>query len=67
MVQISRFNDGSFVVHKILGCISAWYDSQGNLKDAEKFDSLGRSRKPAKGDYPIIESVGKVYRRVTEE
>ena len=48
MMQISRFPQGGFVLHKCFGQrISAWYDSRGILLDCERIDSLGRSRKPS--------------------
>jgi len=49
MMQVQRFSNGGFVLHKCFGQrISAWYDSKGILLDCEKIDSAGRSRKPSK-------------------
>ena len=44
-----QFIDGGFALHKIAppsgyGSISAWYDAQGALIDAEYIDRRGRAR-----------------------
>lgn len=44
-----QFSTGGFVLHKINppsgnGNISAWYDAQGGLIDAEYIDRRGRAR-----------------------
>ena len=47
-MQLSYFTDGGYVVHKAY-CNgvkhSVWFDGDGNIKDAEAFDRLGRPRK----------------------
>jgi hypothetical protein len=57
MVQISRFENGGFVVHKI-PCpssgnrCSAWFDAEGKILDAERIDTRGRSM-PVKRGGPL--------------
>ena len=64
MAQFSRFNDGSFVLHKCLGKnLSAWYNKNGVLKHHELIDSLGRSRKASKPDIEALTQLGNVYAR----
>lgn len=45
-MQVCKFPDGGFVIHRIthLGSarISAWFAKDGELLDVEKFDKLGR-------------------------
>lgn len=43
-IQKQTFPDGGFVLHKIGGNTSAWYDSKGNLLDAEYRDARGNQR-----------------------
>ena len=45
-MQVTRFHDGGFVVHRlfldgIASTFSAWVDRFGKLQDAERFDSRG--------------------------
>jgi hypothetical protein len=48
-MQVQRFSNGGFVLHKCFGQrISAWYSNIGILIDCERIDSLGRSRRPSK-------------------
>lgn len=42
--QLCRFSDGGYVLHKLGGNTSAWFDSAGRLLDAERRDKLGRMR-----------------------
>jgi hypothetical protein len=61
--QRSEFSDGGFVLHKIDGHTSAWYDAKGTLLDAESRDRLGRMR-PVQRDGPAwqrLQSLGRVY------
>jgi len=47
-MQISRFVNGGFVLHKIPannGRASAWFDRNGLLLDIEAFNARGASRK----------------------
>jgi hypothetical protein len=40
-MQLSRFHDGGFVIHKVrlgAGRYSAWFDREGRLLDAERTD-----------------------------
>lgn len=63
MAQVKGFSCGGFVVHKALGKrLSAWYDADCNLLDSELTDSLGRQRKPGKGDLEALKRLGRVYR-----
>ena len=63
MAQFARFNDGGFVLHKALGKrLSAWYDADGNLLDSVLKDSLGRQRRPSRGDLEALKRLGRVYR-----
>jgi hypothetical protein len=46
MIQYSRFQDGGFVLHKIVmndSRYSAWYSPDGALKDAERISQDGRT------------------------
>ena len=51
-MQISKFEAGGFVIHRKMlpgrvGRFSAWYDSSGNLLDAEQITPhYPRGRKP---------------------
>lgn len=45
-MQVARFNDGGFVVHRLFingmsSKFSVWVDRFGKLQDAERFDSRG--------------------------
>ena len=47
-MQLKYFSNGGYVVHKAYLCgtkYSAWFDGDGDLLDAERFDSRGRSYK----------------------
>lgn len=48
-MQIARFSDGGFVLHRIQNAthtarLSAWFDSEGALIDAEYIFTSGRTR-----------------------
>lgn len=48
-MQIKRFTNGGYVIHKMLlqhgkGWFSAWYDKDGVLLDAEQFFDHERTR-----------------------
>lgn len=68
-MQVSRFSNGGFVVHKIThatksGKVSAWYNKYGSLVDCEFIDSLGRSRSIPdnwKECYRRLASIGAAY------
>ena len=67
-IQIARFHDGGFVLHKVTsapceGRCSAWFDAKGGMLDAEQFDSRDRAR-PVKRNGPVwqhLQIVGKRY------
>ncbi len=63
MAQVKMYNNGGFVVHKAL-CknLSAWYDADCNRLDSVLTDSLGRQRRPGKGDLETLKRLGRVYR-----
>lgn len=47
-MQVARFTDGGFVVHKLYldgmaSKFSAWVGKYGNLQDAERIDARGRA------------------------
>ena len=48
MMQVARFTNGGFVVHKLYldgmaSKFSAWVGKYGNLQDAERIDARGRA------------------------
>lgn len=68
MMQLMRFSNGGFVIHKIVGQFkgraSAWFDAAGKLLDCEQYPQgpCGPTR-AIKRDGPIwreLESVGRV-------
>jgi len=67
MMQIARFSNGGYVVHKI-DCpssdsrCSAWFDADGNILDAERIDTRGRSM-PVKRGGPLWDTC-RMYGRV---
>ena len=64
MVQFASFSNGGFVLHKCLGKnLSAWYDTDGVMKDHELIDSLGRSRKAGKHDIELLHRLGRVWKQ----
>ena len=67
-MQVSYFTDGGFVIHKIPtrsggSRLSAWFNSEGVLIDAESINILGRSYRPSRADLEQCESLGKAYRK----
>lgn len=69
-MQIARFSDGGFVLHKLkIHCssmhFSAWFDKAGKIIDVEGFDRMGRSS-PIKKDGPCWKEIamkGKYYQQ----
>ena len=60
-MQLKYFTDGGYVVHKALGRhISAWFTNDGQIKDAELIDRLGRSR-PVKPDSALWGQLQSAY------
>lgn len=65
-IQQQFFPDGGFVLHKIGGNTSAWYDAAGNLLDAEYRDARGVTRrvKPSTASgskWSYLKVVGKAW------
>lgn len=65
-IQQQFFPDGGFVLHKISGNTSAWYDREGNLLDAEFRDARGNTRKVKRSDssgskWNYLKVVGKAW------
>lgn len=59
MMQVQRFSDGGFVLHKVYGQrISAWFSPMGILLDCEKINSRGQSRKPPKSIVERLQRMG---------
>lgn len=63
MMQVARFNNGGFMLHKVATfdgstVFSAWYDPEGNLLDTERKDG----RKMTLLDTRKAEQLGKVWR-----
>ena len=56
-MQISRFKNGGFVIHKLTGCwvgnVSAWFDADGRLVDAEQVTRPFGPSRPVKQGGPI--------------
>lgn len=68
-MQIQRFNDGGFVIHKIsgpfTGRVSAWFDRDGRVLDAEQMIGFGVGSRPVKANGPIwrhLQIIGRVWR-----
>lgn len=60
-VQVVRFQNGGFVLHRITGAftgfVSMWFNSDGQPIDAERFDGKGVGRSfPVKVGGPIWEA-----------
>jgi len=64
-MQVNYFNNGrtGFVIHKVDGA-SAWYNSQGDILDAERRDALGRYRqiKPNSPRWRALAQLGPIWR-----
>lgn len=65
-IQQQFFPDGGFVLHKIGGNTSAWYDRDGNLLDAEYRDARGNTRSVKRSDssgskWSYLKVVGKAW------
>lgn len=63
MTQVARFSTGGYVLHKLMGNVSAWLDDSGALLNAEAKDRLGRFRPVKRGgpQWERVESGGRVY------
>lgn len=64
-MQVKYFDDGraGFVIHRIDGA-SAWFNSQGDILDAERRDTLGRYRqiKPNSPRWRALAHLGPIWR-----
>mgnify|MGYP003624896260 CR=1 FL=1 len=67
MIQKATFEGGGYVLHKMTGSfagrVSAWFTAEGQLVDAEQYDSRDRVR-PVKHNGPMwkeLASRGKVW------
>jgi hypothetical protein len=68
-IQISRFADGGFVLHKVTSPeyasrFSAWYDVAGNLLDADQITGglqISRTIKRGGPAWRMLETMGKRY------
>ncbi len=67
--QFHAFTTGGAVGHRLLGRrISAWWDKDGALLDAELIDSLGRSRKPNRRTLARLSEMGsRVVQQVRDQ
>ena len=43
VMQVSRFTNGGFVLHRVEGRFSCWYDREGKMLDADQFIGKARS------------------------
>lgn len=73
-MQLHRFTSGGYCLHKITGSwrgnVSAWFDRDGKLLDAEQILTPFGSSRPVKRDGPMwreIQRVGKRYQHVPVE
>jgi hypothetical protein len=65
IMQVSKFSNGGFVVHKIPygnGKISAWFDQDGILQDVERFDKNGR--KTGQNIYKVMDYARVIGQRI---
>ena len=67
MIQVKRFSTGGYVVHKITGNykgrVSAWFDKDGNLLEAEQI--IARRVRPVRRGGPMwmyTKNVGRLFR-----
>lgn len=70
MIQVNKFEGGGFVIHKIVGNykgrMSAWFDENGKLVDAEQIipTPLGVKAQPVKKGGPmwkLAQEIGLFY------
>lgn len=69
-MQVSRFSNGGFVLHKIQpqsggGKISAWFDATGKLLDCERYNIAGRSCKISQADSSYLNLLGEIWKDKT--
>ena len=63
-MQIMRFENGRFVIHKALNHrISAWYDNSGNLLDCEQYNTIGRKQRIAKYKIIWLKALGQQHKQ----
>jgi hypothetical protein len=70
-MQHERFTDGGYVLHKIAGywrgTVSAWFDRDGQLLDAEQIPQPFGSSRKIQVDGPMwqeISRIGKRYKHI---
>ena len=65
-MQFHRFHNGGFVIHKIpapcKGTISAWFNADGTIVDAEQIVRLGGATRFVKRHGPLWQHAGAVGR-----
>jgi hypothetical protein len=73
-MQVARFTNGGYVVHKItgnfVGRMSAWFDKDGKILDAEQILAPFGSSRPVKRDGPmwkLAQEVGDRYKNIPVE
>jgi len=73
-MQLCRFTQGGFCLHKITGCfkgtVSAWFDKDGNPLDAEQILVPFGSSRPVKRGGPmwrLICKLGIRYKHIPVE
>jgi hypothetical protein len=63
-MQIMRFENGGFVIHKALHQrISAWYDNDGHLLDCEQYNTIGRKQRIAKYKLIWLKDLGQRHKQ----
>ena len=67
-MQVSRFHNGGYVVHKITGpwsgSVSAWFNAEGDMIDAEQITTRcpGGKRVNRRGSvWKIAETIGRRF------
>lgn len=70
-MQIARFTNGGYVIHKITGpfkgTVSAWFDREGKLLDAEQIPQPFGNSRPVKRGGPIwylASAIGNRYKHI---
>lgn len=66
MIQVARFHDGGFVIHK--ACVggvrySAWFSNRGDLLSAERSGSDGRSRSVPDREWRTLKELARIGQR----
>jgi hypothetical protein len=67
MIQKQTFSTGGFVLHRIPyngGKLSAWFDAEGKLTDAEYFLQSGKRYRTTDNAKRIAQMTGNIWRTV---